>query len=158
MASNTYEVRRSIHINAPPDRVRDQLVDFHDWQAWSPWEDIDPAMERTHGGPDAGKGASYAWSGNRKAGAGRMAITDVEDDRVVVDLVFTRPFKAANTITFVLASTDDATGEAGTDVDWVMTGDRTFMTRVMEVFTSMDRMVGPDFERGLEQLKSVAES
>ncbi len=113
MASNTYEVRRSIHIDAPTDRVRDHLVDFHAWQAWSPWEDIDPAMERTHGGPDAGEGASYAWSGNRKAGAGRMEITDIRDEQVVVDLVFTRPFRAANTITFVLTARDGGTGVTG---------------------------------------------
>ncbi len=151
-SARTYEVRRSIHVDAAPEQVHEHLVDFHAWQAWSPWEGIDPAMERTHGGADAGVGATYAWSGNRKAGAGRMEITDVRDDQVVVDLVFTRPFKAANTITFLLTPDD-----GGTDVDWVMTGDRTFMTRVMEVFTSMDKMVGPDFERGLAQLKAVVE-
>lgn len=150
---DTYEVRRHVHVDAPPDEVRPMLTDFHAWQAWSPWEDVDPSMERTYTGPDHGEGATYAWSGNRKAGSGRMTVTDVDDGQVVIDLVFTKPLKAHNTCRFLLAEAD-----GGTDVDWVMSGDRTFLTRVMEVFTSMDKFMGPDFERGLARLKATVEA
>lgn len=153
MATNDiYTVTRSATIAAPPERIHPLLVDFHEWRHWSPWEDVDPDMERTHDGAARGEGARYAWDGNRKAGAGSMEITEVEDDRVEVDLRFTKPFKATNTIIFRLAPV-----EAGTEVTWEMTGRRTLMTRVIEVFRSMDRMVGPDFERGLSQLRAVAE-
>lgn len=153
MADDTYVVTRSILIDAPPERVRELLVDFHAWRQWSPWEDLDPEMERSYAGPDRGKGATYAWSGNRKAGAGTMEITAVNDREVEIGLVFTRPFKATNSTAFRLEPGD----AGGTEVTWSMTGRRTVMTRIMEVFRSMDAMMGPDFERGLGRLKGVAE-
>ena len=38
-----------------------------------------------------------------------------------------------------------------------MFGPSPLLSKVMGVFMSMDRMVGPDFEAGLAKLKSVAE-
>lgn len=152
VTNDIYTVTRSATIAASPERIHPLLVDFHEWQKWSPWEDVDPDMERTYSGAARGEGARYAWEGNRKAGAGSMEITDVDDDRVEIALEFTKPFKATNTITFRLAPVD-----AGTEVTWEMTGRRTLMTRVMEVFRTMDRLVGPDFERGLARLGDVAE-
>ncbi|WP_238443581.1 SRPBCC family protein [Salsipaludibacter albus] len=152
MASDTYTVSRSARIDAPRAVVHDLLVDFHAWTRWSPWEDVDPEMERTYAGSDRGVGARYAWRGNRRAGAGSMEITRVTDDLVGVDLLFTKPFKARNELEFRL---DDADGTT-TDVTWTMTGRRTLMTRVMGLVRSMDDLVGPDFERGLVQLDRAA--
>ncbi len=72
-----FEVTRETTIPASRAAVYALLVDFHRWREWSPWEDIDPRLSRTYSGPDAGVGAIYEWVGNRKAGAGRMEITDV---------------------------------------------------------------------------------
>jgi hypothetical protein len=72
MADDTYTVERSTEIEAPPEHVYEQVVDFHRWTTWSPWEDLDPELRRTYSGPDAGVGATYAWQGNRRAGTGRM--------------------------------------------------------------------------------------
>ena len=147
-----FEVKREATIPASRAAVYALLVDFHRWREWSPWEDLDPALGRTYSGPDAGTGAVYEWSGNRKAGAGRMEITDaVEPSKVQIALQFLKPFKSSNTTTFELVERDGAT-----DVSWRMVGPKTFMTRVMGIFTSMDKVVGKDFEKGLDRLKTAA--
>lgn len=153
--SSNFEVERTARIEASPAAVLAHIVDFREWQAWSPWEDLDPALERTYSGADSGVGAVYEWSGNRKAGAGRMEILDVEPDRTVTIAVrFLKPFKSNSTSTFsVTPASDGASG-----VTWTMTGPKTLMTKIMGIFTSMDKMIGPDFEKGLARLKAVAET
>jgi uncharacterized protein YndB with AHSA1/START domain len=153
MADDTYTVERSAVVDAPAEHVYAQLVDFHRWPAWSPWEDIDPAMQRSYAGAEQGVGAVYAWAGNRKAGEGRMEIAEaVEPHRIDIDLRFEKPFKARNDTRFVLTPEG-----GGTLVTWTMTGKKTFATKVMGLFTSMDSMVGKDFEKGLARLKAVVE-
>jgi hypothetical protein len=144
---DTFTVERSKVVSAPPDRVHDAIADFHRWEQWSPWHDIDPEMTTSYSGAESGVGAVYEWSGNRKAGQGRMEITGNTPQEVTVDLRFLKPFKAENTTTFRLAPEGD-----GTRVTWTMVGPRTFMTKVMGIFKSMDAMVGPDFEKGLDRL------
>jgi len=155
--ADTYVVERSAVIDAAAESIYAMIVDFHAWPSWSPWEDIDPDMSRTYSGADSGSGAAYEWSGNKKAGAGRMEIVDTTPpDRVVIDLRFDKPFKSRNNLTFALVPV--AGGEAGpTRVTWTMVGPRTLMTRVMGIFTSMDKLVGKDFEKGLERLRTVTE-
>lgn len=149
-----FEVKRDATIPASRAAVYALLVDFHRWREWSPWEDLDPDLSRTYSGPDAGVGAVYEWSGNRKAGAGRMEITDaVESSKVQIALQFLKPFKSSSTTTFELVERDGAT-----DVTWRMVGPKTLMTKVMGIFTSMDKMVGKDFEKGLTRLKDAATS
>ncbi len=149
--SDTYTVQRTATLNAPPDQVYAHIVDFHRWADWSPWDDMDPAMNKTYSGADSGVGAKYAWSGNRKVGQGNMEITGVtEGSSVQIAVEFLKPFKASNDTEFTLLPTGD-----GTEVTWAMTGRNTLMTRVMGIFKSMDSMVGPDFERGLANLKKV---
>ena len=89
MAEDTYTVTRSTTIDAPPARVYEEIADFHNWTHWSPWEDLDPDLKRTYSGSESGKGAAYAWSGNRKAGQGRMEMTEATPPSTVrVDLAF----------------------------------------------------------------------
>lgn len=154
MASDSsFLVERSTVIHASPEKIHSLLENFHEWLSWSPWEDIDPDMKRTYTGPDSGVGASYAWSGNRKAGAGSMVITDSKPGRIVVlDLVFTKPFKAQNVITFTIDP-----GPNGSEVTWAMTGKSNLLFRLVGKVYSMDKMVGKDFEKGLAQLKVEAE-
>jgi hypothetical protein len=152
-ASDTYTVERQRRIDAPPALVREQIVDLRRWVSWSPWEDLDPDLQRTYGGPVAGVGAWYEWDGNRKAGKGRMEITDVDESTVTIDLRFLRPFKSQSTTAFRLEPDGD-----GTLVTWTMTGPNTFMMKVMGIFTSMEKMIGPDFEKGLDRLKREVET
>jgi hypothetical protein len=148
-----FEVHRSAVIQAPPERIQRLIDDFHQWGRWSPWEKLDPDMQRTYGGPPSGRGATYAWSGNSKVGKGRMEILDTSPDGVKIDLWFLAPIEGRN-----LARFDFAPKDGGTEVTWTMTGRQPYVGRVMGLFMSMDRMIGGDFERGLAQLKAAAES
>jgi uncharacterized protein YndB with AHSA1/START domain len=146
-------VTRETSIAASPGRVFDQLDDFHNWRHWSPWEDVDPDLQREYIGPAKGPGAAYAWKGNRKAGEGRMEVLEaVDPEKVAVRVEFLKPFKSQSLSVFTLTPEGD-----GTHVDWTMTFSRTLVSRVMSVFTSYDKMVGPDFEKGLARLKAYAE-
>lgn len=148
-----YTVTRTATIAAPADRIRALLNDFHEWTAWSPWEDVDPAMQRTYSGPDRGVGAHYAWEGNKQAGKGWMRITRDEPQAVGADLHFDKPFPADNTFVFSLTPSGDAT-----TVEWRMDGELSPLMRAFSVVKSMDSLVGPDFEKGLARLTRVAES
>ncbi len=149
-----FRVERSIVIVAAPERVFPWIADLRAWGAWSPYDAKDPAMTRRFEGPPSGVGAAYAWSGNNKAGAGRMEVTEVAaPSRLVVDLVFTRPFKAHNAAGFDLVPEG-----TGTAVTWWTSGPSPLAFKLMSLFADMDRMIGRDFEVGLAALKRVAEA
>src|ERR1044072_3184402 len=69
-------VQRSTSIKAPAEMIFPLINDFHQWRSWSPYEDRDPALKRTYSGPDSGKGAVYAWDGNKNVGSGQMEILE----------------------------------------------------------------------------------
>jgi uncharacterized protein YndB with AHSA1/START domain len=149
-----FRVARSTLIKAPPEKIYALIEDFHKWGAWSPYEKMDPAMTRTYGGPTSGLGSTYAWSGNGKAGAGRMEIIEATaPSKLVTSLDFTKPFQAHNKAIFTLEPEGDATR-----VTWAMEGDSPFMFKLMDVILNMDKMAGKDFEAGLASLKAEAET
>lgn len=146
-----FEMSRSTRIDADPATAHALIDDFREWTRWSPWEGVDPDLRRTYSGPDHGVGSAYEWSGNRKAGEGRMEITSSTPTQVTVDLRFVKPFKATNVTRFDLAPS-----EGGTDVTWTMTGQRNAMMGLMgRLF--LDKAIGKDFDRGLAALKVAAE-
>ena len=150
---DSFTVTRTATIKAPPEKIIGYLNDFHQWPAWSPWEKLDPNMKRTFEGPVSGQGAVYGWSGNDEVGQGRMEITEnAPPSKVAIKLDFIKPFKSTNQTSFTLQPQGD-----GTLVTWTMTGPSEFITKLMGVFVSMDKMIGKDFEKGLSQLKAVAE-
>jgi uncharacterized protein YndB with AHSA1/START domain len=150
----TFTVKRATVIAAAPEAIFPYLEDFRRWAVWSPYEDIDPGMKKTFGGPDKGVGATYGWDGDKKAGAGTMQITEAKaPGKLGLDLTMLRPFPAANHVEFFLTPLDE-----GTRTAWVMTGPQPFMSRVMSVFLSMDQLIGRDFEKGLARLKAAAET
>lgn len=151
---NEFAVQRTTRIAAPPERIFPHIADFRRWEAWSPWEKVDPAMRKTYSGAAAGTGAVYEWEGNSKVGQGRMEFTELTPpSSATVKLDFLKPFEAHNTARFTLVP-----AAGGTDVTWSMFGPSPFVTKVMGVFVSMDNLVGKDFERGLASLKTVSES
>lgn len=151
---DTFSVRRAAMVKAPPDRIFALINDFHRWGSWSPWENRDPAMKRTHSGAESGKGAVYAWDGNKNVGSGRMEILDASaSSKIVIKLDFFKPFEAHNTAEFTMQPQGGAT-----DVIWVMHGPAPFMSKMMQVFMNMDSMIGKDFEIGLANLKTLAET
>jgi uncharacterized protein YndB with AHSA1/START domain len=152
-----FRIERTIMIKAPPEAIFPLLTDLRAWQGWSPWEGKDPALKRTYSGPDSGVGGAYAWEGNDAVGAGRMEITDVTvPSRMAMRLDFLRPFEAHNQVLFTLTPTEGG-ARGATTVSWVMTGENPFLAKVVQVFVSIDAMVGPDFEAGLANLRRAAE-
>lgn len=144
---------RSTTIKAPPERIFALINDYRHWAAWSPYEKKDPAMKRSFSGAATGKGAVYAWEGDKNVGIGRMEIADTAPPgRITIKLDFVKPFEAHNIVDFTMEPLGDAT-----TVTWAMHGPCPYFAKVMGVFIDMDRMVGKDFEIGLANLKAVAE-
>jgi uncharacterized protein YndB with AHSA1/START domain len=153
MKPDTFRIARSASIKAPPEKIFALLQDFRLFPSWSPWETIDPALERTYGGAASGKGATYDYQGNKKVGAGHMEIVEAEPpSRVVIKLDFIRPFEAHNLAEFTLDPAGDTTR-----VTWTMHGPSPYVSKLMTTFVSIDRMVGPQFEKGLANLKVLTE-
>ncbi len=147
-----FRLERSTVIAAPPETIRPLIADFRAWRDWSPWEGKDPSMKRTLSGAEAGVGAVYGWEGNGQVGTGRMEIVEDAPRRVAIKLDFLKPFEAHNLAEFTLAPE-----AAGTRVTWAMSGPQPFVAKLMSLVFSMERMVGPDFEAGLANLKRRAE-
>jgi Polyketide cyclase / dehydrase and lipid transport len=152
MKPATYHVERSTTIAATPDKISPLLDDFHNWNQWSPWAKLDPNMRVTYSGASAGPGAVYEWEGNSKVGKGRMEILAAEPTLTSIKLDFFSPVASHNQTNFVLEPQGSATR-----VTWMMDGPNTFASKLMSVFVSMDKMIGKDFDTGLNQLKSAAE-
>jgi hypothetical protein len=154
-----FTITRSAFIPAPPEAVFPLVNSFREWSRWSPWEDVDPALERTYSGPEAGVGAAYSWKGNRRAGAGTMQILDSRAPdldseapaSVRIRLVFVKPFKAVNPTGFTFEPDHE-----GTRVTWSMKGENKGLASLFARFVDMDRMVGRDFEKGLARLAKAA--
>lgn len=150
----TFHVERSATIAAPAHVVFAQLEDFHRWPEWSPWEKLDPQLNRTFEGAASGVGASYHWVGNDKVGEGRMTITEAQSPQhLAIRLEFIKPWKSTNTTLFTLEPAD-----GGTRVNWAMGGNHDFMGKAMSVFMNMDKLIGTDFEKGLANLNQVSEA
>ena len=152
---STYRVSRSAAVAAEPAVVFDQVNDFHNWNAWSPWAKLDPAIVETHEGPASGTGAVYRWTGDKKVGEGNMTILESRPaSRVRIRLEFIKPFASVADTAF-----DFAPAGVGTTVTWTMSGENDFLSKAFCLFMGgMDKMIGPDFEKGLAQLKALSES
>ncbi len=151
----TFSVRRSAVVQAPAEVIFPLINNFHQWARWSPWEKRDPAMKRDYSGAESGKGAVYAWDGNKNVGSGRMEILDASSSsKITIKLDFFKPFEGHNTAEFTFVREREA---AATNVIWVMQGPSSFMSKVMQVFMDLDKMIGRDFETGLANLKTLTE-
>jgi len=149
-----FRIVRTATISAPAAVVFAHVNDLHLWQEWSPWAKRDPAAQRTFEGPSAGTGAVFAWAGNRKIGAGRMTITASRPhDLVGFRLEFLKPFTATNTAEFTFQPEGSQTL-----VTWSMAGKSNFLSKAFGLVMNMDNMIGRDFEKGLANLKALAEA
>lgn len=152
--SPTYRVARSTTIAAPPRVVYAQIVDFHRWDAWSPWAKLDPNMKATYAGPPSGPGAAYSWVGDNKVGEGKMLITGAQPDKEInIKLDFIKPFEATSLTGFSLEPVSGST-----KVTWTMTGENNFVMKAMSMAHDMDVEMGKEFETGLLSLKGVSEA
>jgi uncharacterized protein YndB with AHSA1/START domain len=150
---NTFSFARAARVRAPPEKIFPLINDFHQWATWSPYENKDPAMKRSFSGAESGRGAVYAWDGNSNVGSGRMEILEASaPSKIVIKLDFFKPFEGHNTAEFTMLPQGDAA-----TVTWLMHGTAPFISKLMQVFMNLDRMVGKDFEAGLANLKRLTE-
>ncbi|CAN5433614.1 SRPBCC family protein [soil metagenome] len=153
MQPKEFVVTRTATMAAPASAIFEQFDTLENWNAWSPWKDLDPNMEMAYSGPASGEGASFSWRGNNKAGEGTLTIlASRPSEEVDLNLQFVKPFKATNgaKITFKPQG-------AGTLVTWKMSGERNFMFKAMGLLMDCDKMIGKDFEKGLSRIKSIVE-
>jgi hypothetical protein len=149
----TFSVERAINVRAPPEKIFPLINDFHQWVSWSPYENKDPAMKRSYSGAENGEGAVYGWEGNGNVGSGRMEILETSvPSKILIKLDFFKPFEGHNTAEFTMLPQGDAT-----HLSWVMRGPAPFISKLMQVFMNLDRMIGKDFEVGLANLKKLTE-
>ena len=156
---SAYHVERKVEVAAPADVVFGVLNDLHQFAGvlvlfGSPWEKRDPNMQKTFEGPAAGVGQSYAWSGSKEFGKGRMTLEEsVPGQKVGIKLEFVEPMESTATFALTLAGTP-----ASSVVTWSMDGNHNFMGKALGMFMDMDNMLGTDIEKGLARLKTTAES
>lgn len=151
---DSFKVERTQTIQAPADVVFARVADFHQWSSWSPWAKKDPAMKVTYEGVPGQVGSSYAWSGNDDVGAGKMTILEAKAPQSLkIQLDFLKPMKITHQVEFHFTA-----APPNTTVSWVMNGHNTFLGKAFTLVMDMDKMIGPDFELGLSQLKSVSEA
>lgn len=150
---DAFRVERKIVIKASPEKIFPWLEDPKKTTEWSPWEKMDPNVKKTFSGAAKGKGAVYEWDGNKDIGAGRLEITEsVPPTTVVMDLHFLRPMDDRSVARYETKAVD-----GGTEVTWSISGKNTFVAKIMCVFMNMDKMIGGEFEKGLADLKTLAE-
>jgi len=148
---STLSVRRSVVINAPPEKIFVLINDLHRWGEWNSEEDS--TVTRTFSGAASGVGAASEWDSRGKAGKGRIMITESQaSSRVAVQVDFVKPFHSHNRNEFTL---EQAGGS--TTVTWSWRGQNLYFMKVMGVFASMDKMMGKHFEAALVRMKAIAE-
>jgi hypothetical protein len=149
-----YRIERSATISAPAAAIFPQINDLHKSAVWSPWLKIDPNVKVAYEGAAAGVGASSTWAGNNDVGEGRQTIVESKADELVrIKLEFVKPMAGVATADFALQPEG-----AKTRVTWSMYGDNNFIGKIFCIFMNQDKMIGTQFEKGLENLKALTET
>ena len=151
---SAFRIERTTIVVAPPSAVFAEVNDFHNWETWSPWAKLDPNAKATFEGPPAGEGAVFAWAGNEQVGEGRMTLVESKpDERIGIRLDFVKPWEGTSNTAFTFKPDG-----ARTIVTWAMSGERTFLEKALCLIFNGDKMIGAQFEQGLQSLKSVVEA
>jgi hypothetical protein len=149
-----FRVERRLRIAAPADKLWPLVGELRGFNRWNPYERKDPLTKGQYAGAASGIGSRYAWQSD-KVGTGSLEITGQQTGRAVqMRLDFVKPFEAHNQAEFALQPTPDG----ATEVIWQMHGPANFMSKLMGTFMDMDKMVGRDFEDGLQNLRQIAEA
>lgn len=151
---DSFRIERRIRIQAPPEKIHPLIADLRQFNRWNPYEKKDPAIKGEYSAATAGPGARYAWE-SKEVGTGSLEIVEsVAPQRVAMQLDFIKPFEAHNRALFDVAPVPGG----GSEVVWAMEGPSPFVSKLMGVVFNMDKMVGGDFEKGLADLKTLAEA
>ena len=155
IAPKEYQAERTISINAPKAMVFNHIKYWRNWQAWSPWAEQDPEMTVTVEGTDGEVGSMYKWIGDPDVtGKGEMTNTGLkEGEEIVYHLHFIEPWESESDGYVRLKESESG----GIIVAWGFQGEMPFPFNILMLFSSMDDMIGPDFEKGLSLLKGIVE-
>ncbi len=149
-----FKVERTATIDAAATAVFPHVDNLHKWEAWSPWAKLDPNAKVAFAGPEAGKDAAMSWSGNSLVGVGRMTIRESQpDNHITIKVDFTEPMEGTSTSEFTFKPEGDRTA-----VTWTMGGHHNFIAKAMCLVMNGKKMMGDELEKGLTQLKAVAEA
>ena len=149
----TAHIERSMTTAASPETVFGLVDGFKRFNEWSPWAGLDPNTKYTYSGPETGVGARMEWtSANPDVGNGSQEVIDVEPGQRVTNKL---DFGMDNPTTATISLVPEGTG---TRVTWTLDTDFSGSLLGRYFGLALDRMVGPDYEQGLAQLKAVAES
>ncbi|XZF12697.1 SRPBCC family protein [Chitinophagaceae bacterium MMS25-I14] len=157
MAPKEVTVSRSTAvINAPQSVVFEQMTHFKAWPHWSPWHEMDPDMTITYTGTDGEAGSAYHWVGTeeKKMGSGDMTLVAIKGDSMQYHLQFLKPWKS-EADGYLIAQD---LGNGTTKATWMFHTVPKFPGSIFLVFMDMDKMLGKDFEHGLDNLKKYAEA
>ena len=155
LAPKTYEVSRNISISKPVSEVFEYLRFLKHQDEWSPWGKKDPNMVKEFTGKDGEIGAISRWKGNKEVGEGEQELTGITPNKEVrSQLRFLKPWKSQSDA-YLRVSEE---GSGTTKVTWGFTGKNKFPMSIMMLFMNMDKMVGKDFEEGLQSLKTKLEN
>jgi uncharacterized protein YndB with AHSA1/START domain len=149
-----FVVERSMAMNAPPEKIFEQINDFHNWQHWSPWAKEDPNAKETFSGPASGKGAKFGWNGNSKVGEGEMEIVEsVPNELIKIKLRFKRPMEDESDVEFKLQQKGEPT-----TLSWKMHGKNNYIGKAMCLVMQMEKEMNKRFDQGLSSIKKTVES
>lgn len=144
-------VQRSIEIERPLNQVFMKVANVSEWAKWDPWCTSDSTISNTFPGAIYGLNAQRTWT-SEESGIGSMTITAIElNKKIEFDLQFSAPFESEAKVIFTFEQI-----QGKTKVTWAMTQEFSFFFRVFGLL--VDKMIGPDFERGLQNLKSITET
>lgn len=148
-----YVISREVKINAPAEKIWPYLNNSKLAEKWAPWLEIDPSAKMNYSGPPEGVGSKASWESGGQLGTGSATISEsVPHQKVGTQLEYVKPYEMKQYSEYLLASNGSET-----TVTWRVTGQNNFMGRLVCVFMNMDKMVGGMFEKGLANLKNVAE-
>ena len=144
-----YEVVRSRVIQASPETVYGNVVDFKQWAHWSPWLLHEPEASLQLSPKSDAKGSWYQWQG-QFIGSGKMTHRQlVEQQSIEQVLELQTPMKSSSEVYWRFTSVAE-----GTEVTWGMRGKMPFLFRWMSKM--MDQWMGKDYEIGLLKLAMLS--
>ena len=147
-----FRVERSATLAASPAALFAQVNDHHKFVVWNPFLKLDPNVKNTFSGPGSGVGAVCSWDGNSDIGAGSATIIESKPGELVRQRMdWKRPIEGVATVDFTFKPEGEKTV-----VTWAMYGKNGFMGKAVSLFMDCDKMVGPQFEKGLADLGKVA--
>jgi uncharacterized protein YndB with AHSA1/START domain len=148
-----FKMERSTTIKAEPATVFALVNDFHKFDAWSPWKDLDPNAKIAFEGPPEGEGTIMTWSGNSQVGEGRMILTESKPNELIKTKVeIIEPMEGSSTGTFTFKPEGDQTA-----VSWSVEAHHNFVQKALCLVMNGKKMMSEMMDKGLVQLKTVAE-